>query len=356
MARGNDAARSSKKTQRPHDEFAAQLLTTCLSRSLSNPKKRPCASSNAEHPTDHPGDALLLSALDNAADSHPQKRSRAADWPLRTDDEPSPRSIAQSPSPTRTRKPLLSPAQRHHSAVEPRPSRFHEGSMKDRVSAKPPSIYIRDEAAMEQYHHSTSSPALNTFDGMDLDVDKTYCDARIESAKPSGMYRFGKALVSAFNPVNVWQGINGIWKDKEEQHTAEKSLFQARKAKAERAYAEMKQSGFHGTQPFPPRGAHLLRPDLDGSSAQSDGVDVSLRRSDEAMDQARPSTSSQRGPITPSGSEDLLIPPVVTALPRLPSSPVTQAKNGRKTSIDLRRPSFQSLKKVKSHIQLPSAK
>ncbi|KAL9052907.1 MAG: hypothetical protein Q9206_004128 [Seirophora lacunosa] len=357
MARnGNDAAKSSKKTQRPHDEFAAQLLATCLSRSLSNPKKRPSASSNAEYHANHPRDALSLSVFDNAADSHPQKRSRAADWPLRTDDEPSPRSILPSPSPTRTRKTLPSPAQRHHPAVEPRPSRFYEGSMKDRVSAKPPSIYIRDEAAMEQYHHSTSSPALNTFDGMDPDVDKAYCDAGIESAKPSGMYRFGKALVSAFNPVNVWQGINGIWKDKEEQHTAGKSLLDTRKARAERAYAEMKQNGFHGTQPFPPRGAHLLRPDLNGSSAQSDAMDSSLRRSDETMDQARASTSSQPGRTTPSGSEDLLIPPDVTALPRLPSSPVTQAKTGRKTSIDLRRPSFQSLKKVKSHIQLPSTK
>ncbi|KAL9016690.1 MAG: hypothetical protein Q9185_005969 [Variospora sp. 1 TL-2023] len=344
-----------QKGQRPHDEFAAQLLTTCLSRSLSNPKKRPSAS-NAEHHPDESHDALSLSELDNDAQSHPQKRSRATDWPLRASDEYSVRSIASRPNRSRTRKALPAPAQRHDQAIEPRPSRFHEGSMNDRVSAKPPSIYIHDEAAMEQYHQPTSSRALTSFELMDPDDDKTYCDAGIEPVKPSGMYRFGKALVSAFNPNNVWQGIHGIWKGKEEPNLPQKSLLHARKARAERAYAEMKQNGFYGTQPFSSLGANLVHPELSGSSSQPDTVDSSLRGSDETTNRPRVSTSFKRGQPTPAGSADLLIPPIVTVYRHPPCSPVTQAKSGPKTSIDLRRPSFQSLKKVKSHIQLPSAK
>lgn len=227
--------------------------------------------------------------------------------------------------------------------------------MNDRVSAKPPSIYTQEEAAMEHYHQ-TSSRGLNSHVSSELDGDKAYYDAGIESTKPSGMYRFGKALASAFNPVNVWQGINGIWRDKEQHTPSEKGLLEARKARAEKAYAEMKRNGFQGTQPFSTRTANINQSQMNSRRGQSDSVDSSLRSSDVTVGHPCALALIEHGRPTPAGSEDLLIPSTVTESRPPPPSPVTQGKNGRKTSIDLRRPSFQSLKKVRSQIQLPSTK
>ncbi|KAL8916582.1 MAG: hypothetical protein Q9208_008422 [Pyrenodesmia sp. 3 TL-2023] len=342
---------SDLSVQRRSGEFDAHLLTTCLSKSFSNPKKHPSASNLPQHPdlTTH---GPSLSEVSNGAESHPQKRSRGTEWPLKPPDE----ANARSNTPRRTRKPPLSPGQRHNLAIKPRPSKFLEGSMNDRTSAKPPSIYIREEDAMERYHQPASTPRLDSSGSTDLQDDKDYCGAGIETTKPSGMYRFGKALASAFNPVNVWQGINGIWKDKEQQPVPEKSLLQARKAKAEKAYAELKQSGFKGTHPFSTRAANNGYTHLANPSSQSGTTDPSLRHSIESTN--RPCTPAilKHGRPTPASSGEFLIPPTTTEPRPPPPSPASQEKHGRKISMELRRPSFQSIKRVKSSIQLPSTK
>lgn len=209
---------------------------------------------------------------------------------------------------------------------------------------------------MERYHQPASTPGPDPSGSTDREDDKDYCDAGIETAKPSGMYRFGRALASAFNPVNVWQGINGIWKDKEHQTPPEKSLLQARKARAERAYAEMKQNGFKGTHPFSTRAANNSYTHLTNASGQSDTTDPSLRHSIESTNRPRTPGILKYGRPTPASSGEFLIPEVTTEPRPPPPSPVSQEKHGRKISIELRRPSFQSIKKVKSSIQLPSAK
>ncbi|KAL8749559.1 MAG: hypothetical protein Q9184_006760 [Pyrenodesmia sp. 2 TL-2023] len=337
--------------QRRSGEFDAQLLTTCLSKSFSNPKKRPSASNLSQHP-DPTAHGPSLSEARNGAESHPQKRSRGTEWPLKTSDELN----ARTSTPRRTRKSPLSPGQRHNLAIKPRPSKFLEGSMNDRTSAKPPSIYIREEDAMERYHQPTSTPGLDPSGSTDLEDNKDYYDPGIETTKTSGMYRFGKALASAFNPANVWQGINGIWKHKEEQTLPENSLLHARKVRAERAYAEMKQNGFIGTHRFSTRAASNGYKHLTNPSGQSDTTDPSLRHSVESTN--RPCTPAilKHGRPTPASSGEFLIPPATTEPRPPPPSPASQEKHGRKISIELRRPSFQSIKKVKSSIQLPSTK
>lgn len=208
---------------------------------------------------------------------------------------------------------------------------------------------------MDRYHQPASTPDLGLGGSADLD-DKNYSDAGIETSKPSGMYRFGKALANAFNPVNVWQGINGIWKEKEQQTLPEKSLLQARKARAEKAYAGLKQNGFKGTQPFSTRTANNGYTHLTNGSGQSDTTDASLRPSIEHTNRPRTPAIFKHGRPTPASSGEFLIPPFTTEPRPPPPSPVSQEKHGRKTSVELRRPSFQSIKKVKSSIQLPSTK
>ncbi|KAL8915386.1 MAG: hypothetical protein Q9171_000256 [Xanthocarpia ochracea] len=327
-----------------------QPLNDTRSKSLKNPKKRHSASDLLDnHDTAQFG--LNQSFGCNEADSHPQKRSRAADWPLRSTDDSSTSVITQPPA----QKSPISPAQRRNLARKARPSMFLEGSMNDRVSKKPPSIYLRDDAAMEHYHNQVSIHPLDSHDTSAMDDDKTYYDAGIQTTKPSGMYRFGKALASAFSPASVWQGINGYWKLKDEQKQPDKNMLQERKVKAERAYAEMKKNGFHGTQPFAFRGSSIDGSSFSESTGHSRSVESSLRDSGVDFDENHSSTISKKKQSTLAGSEDMLI---ATALlrSRRAAGPIVQEENGRKTSLNLPRPSLQGLKKAKSHFNLSAPK
>lgn len=222
-----------------------------------------------------------------------------------------------------------------------RPSRFVEGSMNDKISQRPPSLYIREEQAMEQYAGANME-----------DVDMVY-DAGIEPSKPSGMFRFGKVLANAFNSGNIWQGLNVIWKEKEKdnQEKPEKDLL---KARAELKYAELKKSGYKGTQNAPARPEsqevpaiqHEDTDDSRRSSFRDSGVDVDGYRS-----------SSDRKDsdhfIIPTES---LMPPPPPTTGRRSASPFSDASSGRRSSIRFHKPSLEGLKRVKSQIHLPSVR
>lgn len=95
---------------------------------------------------------------------------------------------------------------------------------------------------MEQYAAAQSASTRPS-----VDVNTLY-DAGIESSKPSGMVRFGKALANALNPSG-WRGFTGIWKEKDKPAVDPgKALMDERQEKAQKAYAELKKSGFKGTQ------------------------------------------------------------------------------------------------------------
>lgn len=105
--------------------------------------------------------------------------------------------------------------------------------MNDRVSKKPPSIYIKEEKAMEEYmdESCTLLEALGARPSQDL----AHFDANIEVSKPSGMYRFGRAIVNALKPSTLWG-------DPKTKKTPEASSIVV----AEKAWAELKESGFAG--------------------------------------------------------------------------------------------------------------
>ncbi|KAL8791229.1 MAG: hypothetical protein Q9213_000186 [Squamulea squamosa] len=332
------------------DGLENQPFKASITKSWHNPKKRPSASNLLEHEDDAAQRGFRHLEKGNGAEPHPQKRSRAADWPLRSTDESSTSVITHQPA----QKSPTSPIQRRNLAGKARSSKFLEGSMNDRVSKKPPSIYLRDEEAMDRYHDRVSTHKFDSHNASTMNEDKTYYDAGIENTKPSGMYRFGKALASAFNPVNFWQGFNGYWKVKDEPKQPDMNILQERKIKAERTYAEMKENGFKGTQPFAFRGSSVDGSGFSERTNHEHSLDSSFRDSGVDFDEHLPLTMSKKQQIL-AGSDDMLI---ATSLlrSRRAVSPIAQEETGRKTSLNLPRPSLQGLKKAKSHFNLSASK
>ncbi|EKV06104.1 Nuclear RNA binding protein, putative [Penicillium digitatum PHI26] len=92
-----------------------------------------------------------------------------------------------------------------------RTSRFIEATMSDSVSEKPPSIYFQEQE--------------NKNAGM--------------QHRSSGIFRFGKAIASAFNPFGGW-GRNS---EEAPNKSPQKDVIH----QAEQAYAELKKAGYKGT-------------------------------------------------------------------------------------------------------------
>lgn len=106
-----------------------------------------------------------------------------------------------------------------------RRSRFVEATMIDSVSEKPPSIFMQEKK---------QAAAQN---------------------RGSGIFRFGKAIASAFNPFGGWA--------KNSPENAHKSPQKDALTQAEQAYAELKKAGYKGTN----KGAYLENANLDQAQA-----------------------------------------------------------------------------------------
>lgn len=277
------------------------------------------------------------------------KRSRASEWPLKNTRKEDKIKTGKSWTPQR----LLSPHQRSPTT---RPSKFVEGSMNDRISAKPPSLYMREDEAMNQYMTTPIGGPTRiqrqSFQSRDSEV---FYDAGINSQKPSGMYRFGKAIANAFNPVTVWQGINGIWREKEEQRSVEKAIMHERQARAEKAYAELKKSGYKGTRAAPIPRASAEKPIIQGDSVAEGSQSTSFRDSGVDMDGYRSSAEHRTDGHAIDDHPGLMPPPPLPGSDRS-ASPMSAPSAGRRSSLNLPKPSFPNLKRVTSHLQLPSTR
>ncbi|EEH08258.1 hypothetical protein HCBG_03547 [Histoplasma capsulatum G186AR] len=154
-----------------------------------------------------------------------------------------------------------------------RKSRFLEGSMNDRVSQKPPSIYIGEDIdeAVDRYmtgddedgaSGSVSSPGKPPGYGHSYTSSTATSMSSVPtdapSAKQSGLSRFGQVIASAFNPFGVWNNVSEIWNGSQDgtktsttsastHATAHKDILAERQAQAEKAYAELKAAGYQGT-------------------------------------------------------------------------------------------------------------
>ncbi|MCJ1485222.1 hypothetical protein MMC06_005396 [Schaereria dolodes] len=315
-----------------------------LSNSWATPQKRSY---------DYLSSEQLLQSLDGAYETNKietskivkddHKRTRGGGWPLKDSSD----GYTNQPRFDRERhiRRSMSPRQTRHRPKHSRPSKFVEGSMNDRASNQPPSTYLQDNQATKEY--------IADIEGIrdSKDVHEIF-DAGIEPAKFSGMYRFGTAVAAVFNPAMAWQRLNGIWKDKQDgQLDPQKIIMQERRNKAEKAYAELKRTGFRGTQGF-----HGLRSSVDLSSRKGEETIGSRpaphRDSGVDVDGYRSSDERRRNGLAAIGNASLISPPTIEEL--RPASLMPEGDSGRRLSLQFRRPSLPSLKKVKSQLQLRS--
>lgn len=131
-----------------------------------------------------------------------------------------------------------------------RTSRFVEATMSDSVSEKPPSIYFRDR------EHKSGNPQ-----------------------RSSGIFRFGKAIASAFNPFGGWNKHEGS-----PTKSPQKDVIN----QAEQAYAELKKAGYKGTN----KGHYIQTHGIDCAAA-----DKTWQSIQDKMEHSSPVKNGRRGSI-----------------------------------------------------------
>lgn len=162
---------------------------------------------------------------DEAADygSNGSRSSRNGNASLGPNYKASPRASPRgSAASLRNRHKASTNSPRHHLT---RRSRFVEANMSDSVSEKPPSIYLRESKVPGSQNRA------------------------------SGIFRFGKAIASAFNPFGGW--------GKPLPEHANKSPQKDALTQAEEAYANLKRAGYKGTN----KGSYMQSQNVNASNA-----------------------------------------------------------------------------------------
>ena len=206
---------------------------------------------------------------------HSAKRGRSNGWPLTNEiayDENGMR-IAKTPSATKA-----AAAKTEEDRRCARQSRFIEGSMNDRVSQKPPSIYFQNEHDLEEHDQQEGNKKQNN------NVEK----------RSSGIFRFGKAIASAFHPFGAWNSSSSS-SNSGHAGKSQKDVMKQRQARAEKAYAELKKSGFKGTSSA-----------AANNKVDADIADQTWKAIQEKMDYKLPGESS--------GGDMLVVPKSVSKL------------------------------------------
>ncbi|CAC9886518.1 unnamed protein product [Aureobasidium pullulans] len=343
---------------------------------------------------------------------HTPKRSRPSPSPKQQ-----PRSIRRKDA----RYGLSSLNKRHAEPVDvdvdivdnTRPSRFQEGSMSDKPSAQPPSVFTRDHSnsgvpalanvdhLMSQYHEENSTPSVHhqlrptvnhplqddlvddpppppasvpTFDSIP--------PSTTASVKPSGgLFRFGKMFASTFNPANVWESFSRTWKESKEDLTVRNIEENRKRAQAqpeavlddkamyEQAYQELKKSGQFNFTVVPNKA--LTSPRIGGSSQFNSPTRQPLTspRHAAAYARLRPDADFPHSRDTSLDSTgDAAAPPQLAALFKRSTEPLTEPRSPQLLSPEkplskrksfftlrgasLRAPSLSSLRRGRSHANL----
>jgi hypothetical protein len=245
-----------------------------------------------------------------------------------------------------------------------RPSKFLEASMHDRPSEKPPSVFMRAfnkhlhenkernmDSLMEEYDEANKQPSPNKSDSkrqtqmkglthhpnMSISSHNTGASANTNESKQSSIFRFGRNVISSFNPINIFRGATTTWDKTKEELIEEKRAEneelrkkQELKERAEQTYAQLKRAGqlgkqgtthFHSETVFTP--GYVEATDDEPNSRDS-GIHMD--------DDSRRSSTDQ----------DVKWAPIEFA----------EKQPKRKSSFHLRSPSFSNLKKFASSTSL----
>ena len=143
-----------------------------------------------------------------------------------------------------------------------RESKFQEGSLTDRPSEQPPSLYTRltrghnrhpahvDEL-LDAYHDGKED--VPVAEGQEQAIgDAEDRDTGIAAPKKEdirGFFQFGRHFPTSFNPISLWKSIWSQTKEEIAREDMAKEAEKARiKAEAEARYAQMKETGQLGLQ------------------------------------------------------------------------------------------------------------
>ena len=233
-----------------------------------------------------------------------------------------------------------------------RTSRFIEGSMRDRASQQPPSLFTEEEQAM-QLHMADQTGGLirRSIDGDSL------LDAGIERSKPSGMIRFGRALASVFNPAYMWSGISGTRKERKEELTKPpQAIPDERKVKAETEYAELKNGGFSGIQKVSHFRYSFDVPLIKRQDDSNVFKSIPHQGSKANLDEYRSTVRTRRNGMIFDANRKEMKSPTIPSFDSATSSLRSDQNSNARSSLNLRKPSLPSLKKVNSHFHLSPSK
>jgi hypothetical protein len=295
-----------------------------------------------------------------------------------------------------------------------RPSRFQEGSMSDKPSAQPPSVFTRDHSnnglsalanvddLMIQYHQENSAPAVYHTPKPTADhtlqptLDHPLQDESVQprpqlppsrptfdsippsttaSVKPAGgFFRFGKMFAATFNPTNVWESFSRTWKESKEDLTVRnieenRKRAQDDKAMYEQAYQELKKSGQFNFTVVPNKA--LTSPRVGGNSQFGSPVRQPLTSPRHAAAYAHLRLDAdfpQPRHTSLDSTTDAAAPPQLAALFNRDDIPAAEPKSPQHLSpgkplskrksfftlrgASLRAPSLSSLKRGRSHANI----
>ncbi|KAM3422574.1 hypothetical protein BST61_g68 [Cercospora zeina] len=238
----------------------------------------------------------------------------------------------------------------------PRESRFQEGSLTDKPSQQPPSVFTRlprsesgnlsyvDEL-MADYHDDKPAPARDIQATIEhekhiMQDRVAEINARDKKDDEGGVFRFGKSWGSSFKPIALWKSL---WNDTKEELTRQNRLEAQRKARlkaeAEAKYAQMKNAGQFAPTQATPRDSGVV---VDHGATNRTSTDSHRRY---ALDEQSTQEASEDGHTTDATSQALQSGEeqnkAVVKTPQVPVPPRTI--RGRLSRIHLRKPSLGSL-------------
>ena len=156
--------------------------------------------------------------------------------------------------------------QQRQASIKSRGSKFQEGSLTDKPSMQPPSVFTRmirtdsgnikqvDEL-MEDYNKDEPQDTVEAAVDREMSlmsqrVEEITAAESVQREESGGFFRFGRSLAANFHPVSLW---NKMWHETKvemtRQNMEEAERKRRQKEEAEAKYAEMKQAGQLGLQP-----------------------------------------------------------------------------------------------------------
>ncbi|OBT72080.1 hypothetical protein VF21_09035 [Pseudogymnoascus sp. 05NY08] len=195
-----------------------------------------------------------------------EKRHRTSDWPLGGNGKAVEGAAAGGPD---------SPASNYSDdGVQPRSSKFIEGSMRNRASQKPPRKYVVNEtelncAGENECTKNGKTQRNKLVRNSTQSVPAVAGETKTEANRHSAVFRFGKSLAASFNPSN-WK----IWSKSQDAQVPDDKADAEAQAKLERAYREVKNIAPTPGRRFGPAGGSAIWSNA-RSSVNASGVDIS---------------------------------------------------------------------------------